>query len=108
MSFCTSLQNFIQIGPPSSEKNDVMSIFKIADLSHLGFSGCNNGFFENPNYITAYRSTIDTIALNYLVFFTKISFLYFGDRQTNKQTDRQTDEQMDSTDALSRSRRLNK
>ena len=25
MSFCTSLRNFIQIGPPSAEKNDVMS-----------------------------------------------------------------------------------
>jgi len=28
---------FIQIGPPSAEKNDVMSIFKMADLRHLGF-----------------------------------------------------------------------
>jgi len=28
----TSLQNFMQIGPPSAEKNDVMSIFKMADL----------------------------------------------------------------------------
>ena len=37
MSFCTSLRNFIQIGPPSAEKNDVMSIFKMADLSHLEF-----------------------------------------------------------------------
>jgi len=37
MSFCTSLQNFIQIRPPSSEKNDVMSIIKMADLSRLGF-----------------------------------------------------------------------
>jgi len=37
MSFYTSLRNFIQIGPPSTEKNDVMSIFKMADLSHLGF-----------------------------------------------------------------------
>ena len=37
MSFCTSsLWNFIQIGPPSAEKND-MSVFKMADLSHLGF-----------------------------------------------------------------------
>ena len=36
MSFCTSLRNFIQIGPPSAEKNDVMSIFKMADLSRLG------------------------------------------------------------------------
>ena len=37
MSFCTSLRNFIQIEPPSAEKNDVMSIFKIADLSHAGY-----------------------------------------------------------------------
>ena len=37
MSFCTSLRNFIQIKPPWAEKNYVMSIFKIADLSHLGF-----------------------------------------------------------------------
>jgi len=37
MSLCTSLRNFIQIGSPSAEKDDVMSIFKKADLSHLGF-----------------------------------------------------------------------
>ena len=37
MSFCTSLRNFIQIEPPSAEKNDVMSIFKMTDLDHLGF-----------------------------------------------------------------------
>jgi len=36
MSFSTSRRNFFQIGPSSAEKNDVMSIFKIADLSHLG------------------------------------------------------------------------
>jgi len=35
MSFCTSLRNVIQIGPPSAEKNDVMLIFKMANLSHL-------------------------------------------------------------------------
>jgi len=38
MLFCTSLRNFIEIGPLSAEKNDVMSIFKMADLSHLGMS----------------------------------------------------------------------
>jgi len=32
----------------SAEKNDIMSIFKMADLSHLGFYGSNNGLFENP------------------------------------------------------------
>jgi len=37
MSFCTSLQNFVKIGPPSAAKTDIMSIFKMADLSHLGF-----------------------------------------------------------------------
>ena len=37
MSFCTSLRNFIQIGPPSAEKNFVMSIFMMADLRHLRF-----------------------------------------------------------------------
>jgi len=37
MSFCTTLQNFIQIGPPWAEKSDVMSILKMADLRHLGF-----------------------------------------------------------------------
>ena len=38
---------------------------------------------------TSYRSSIDTIALNCLVF-EKIAFSYFGNRQTNRQTDRQT------------------
>jgi len=37
MSFCTSLRHFIHIRPPSAEKNVVMSIFKMADLNHLGF-----------------------------------------------------------------------
>jgi len=41
-SFCTSLRNFIQIGPPLAEKNDVISIFKMADLRHLGFYGSNH------------------------------------------------------------------
>jgi len=31
-------------------KNDVMSIFKMADLRHLGFYGSNNGLFEKPMY----------------------------------------------------------
>jgi len=35
LSFCTSLRNFIQIGLPSAENNDVMLIFKMADLRHL-------------------------------------------------------------------------
>ena len=67
LSFCTSLQTFIEIGPPLAEKNNVMSILKMADLSYLGFYGSNNGFFEKPNYNL----------LNCLVF-QKIKFLHFG------------------------------
>jgi len=37
MTFCASLRNFVEIGPTSAEKNKVMSIFKMADLRHLGF-----------------------------------------------------------------------
>ena len=44
--------------------------------------------------MTSYRSSVETIALNCLVFETT-AFLQFGDRQTNR--DRQTDEQMDRT-----------
>ena len=94
MSFCTSLRNFVQIGPPSAEKNDVMSIFKMADLSHLGFRGAIMGSLKSP-CTTSYRSSIEIIALNCLVF----SFFALW-----RQTDKQTDEQMDSIDALSRSR----
>jgi len=50
MSFCTSLWNFIQLGPPSAEKNDVMSIFEMADVRHLGLYESNNEFFEKPTY----------------------------------------------------------
>ena len=100
MSFCTSLQNFIQIGPPSAEKN--VSIFKMADLGHLGFRDRIMGALKSP-YTTSYRSSIDssieTTALNCLVF-EKISFLYFGDRQTHTQTDRRTDGQHRCTKPL--------
>ena len=50
MLFCTSLENFIQIDHPLQNKIDVMSIFKMADLSHLGFYGSNNGFCEKLMY----------------------------------------------------------
>jgi len=62
----------------------------------LDFRGPIMGSLETP-CTTSYRSVIDTIALNCLVFFRK---LHFGDRQTDKQTD----EQMDRADAWSRSR----
>jgi len=81
--FCTSLRNFIQIGPFSAEKND-MSFFKMADLSHLGFYGPIMGSLKSP-CTTSYRSSIETM----LVFEKIAFFLQFGDRQTDKRTDGQ-------------------
>ena len=46
------------------------------------------GSLKSPG-TTSYRSPIETMALNCLLF-EKIAILYFGDRQT----DRQADEQM--------------
>jgi len=49
MSFCTSQQNFIQIRLPSAEKNDVLSIFKMVDLSHtLDLRGPIMGSLKSP------------------------------------------------------------
>jgi len=59
----------------------------MADLRHLGFRGPIMGSLKN-SCTTSYRSSIDTIALNCLVF-EKIAFLHFGDRQTERQTDGQ-------------------
>jgi len=44
------------------------------------------GSLKSP-CMTSYRSSIETIALNCLVF-EKIAFLQFGDRQTDEQMDR--------------------
>jgi len=48
MSFCTSLQSFIQIGPPSAEKIDVMSIFKMWILATLDFRDPIMDALKNP------------------------------------------------------------
>jgi len=93
MSFCTSLRNFIQIGPPSTEKITSCR-FSRSQPSWI-FRGPIIGSLKGP-CATCYRSSIETIALNCSVFEKIAFFLHFGDRQTDKQ--------MDSTDALSRSR----
>jgi len=85
MSFCTSLRNFIQIRPPSAEKNDVMLM---ADPATLDFRGPIMGSLKSP-CTTSYGLSIETIALNCLVFEKIAFFLHFGDRQTNRQTDEQ-------------------
>ena len=100
--FCTSLRNFIQIGPLLAEKMTSCRFSRWRILAILDFKGPITGSLKSP-CTTFYRSSIDTIALNCLVF-EKIAFLQFGDRQT--------DEQMDTPVAWSRSRcrerRLNK
>jgi len=51
----------------------------------LDFSGPIMGYLKSP-CTTSYRSSIETMALNCIVF-EKITFLYFDDRQTNRWTD---------------------
>ena len=97
MSFCTSLRNFIQIGPPSAEKMTSCRFSRRHISAILNFMGPIMGSLKSP-CTTSYRSSIETIAVNYLVF-EKIAFLTFW-----RQTDRQTNKQMDSPNALSRSR----
>ena len=93
MSFCTSLRIFIQIGPPWAEMTSCrFSRWRISAI--LDFKGPKLGSLKS-RCTTSYRSSVDTITLNCLVF-EKIAFLYFGDRQP--------DEQMDRPVAWSRSR----
>ena len=74
MSFCTSLRNFIQIGPPSTEKITSCR-FSRSQPSWI-FRGPIIGSLKGP-CATCYRSSIETIALNCSVF-EKIAFLHFG------------------------------
>ena len=108
MSFCTSLRNFIQIQiqiySPSAEKMTSCPFSRWRISAILDFMDPIMGSLKSP-FTTSYRSSMDTAALNCLVF-EKIAFFAFW-----RQTDRLTDKQMDSSDALSRSccseRRLN-
>ena len=59
----------------------------------LDFRGLVTGSLKSP-CATSYRSSIDTVALNCLVF-EKIAFFAFW-QHTDRQTNRQTDKQMDS------------
>ena len=106
MSFCTSLRNFIQIGPLSAEK--MMSCgFSIRQSSAiLDFRGPIMRSLKSP-CTTSYRSSIETMALNCLLF-EKITFLYFGDGHTDKQTEKQTDRPVAWSRSRCRERRLNK
>ena len=77
-SFCTSLRNFSQIGPRSAEKKMMSYRFSRWRISAiLNFRDpIIMGSLKSPG-TTSYRSSIDTIALNCLLF-GKIAFLHFG------------------------------
>jgi len=84
MSFCTSLRNFIQIGPPSAEKTSScrFSWWRISAI--LDFRGPIMGSLKSP-CTTSYRSSIETIAL--LSFWqNRVSAFW---RQTDRRTDGQ-------------------
>jgi len=101
MSFCTSLRHFIQIGQPSAEKMTSCRFSRWRISAILDFMGSVIGSLKSP-CATSYRSLIDTVALNCLVF-EKIVFFSFW-RQTDKQTNRRTDGQHRCTKPLSLSR----
>ena len=88
MSFCTSLRNFIQIGPLSAEKMTSCRFSRWQISAILNFRGPITGSLKS-RCTTSYKSSIDTTALNCLVF-EKIAFLQFGDRETDRQTNRWT------------------
>ena len=74
MSFCTSLRNFIQIGPPSAEKKYISCRFSRWRIwAILDFRGPIMGSLKSP-CTASHRSSIDTIALNCLDF-EKVAFL---------------------------------
>ena len=81
---------FIQNGPPSAEKMTSCRFSRWRISAILNFRGPIMGSLKSP-CTTSYRSSIDIIALNCLVF-EKIAFLQYGDRQTDKQTNRRTDD----------------
>ena len=87
MSFCTTLRNFIQIGPPSAEKMTSCRFSRWRILAVLDFMDPIMGSLKSP-CTTSYRSSMNTVALNCWVF-EKIAFLFAFWRQTDKQTDGQ-------------------
>jgi len=89
MSFCTNLRYFLSKSDHSQQKKTTSCRFSRWRISAvLDFMGPIMGFLKSP-CTTSCRSSIETIALNSLVF-EKIVFLHFGDRQRDRQTDRLT------------------
>ena len=74
MSFCTSLRNYIQIGPPQQKKMTSCRFLWWRISATLNFMGPIIGSLKSP-CTTSYRLSINTMALNCLVFFEKMAFL---------------------------------
>jgi len=86
MSFCTSLCKILSnLDHPRQKKMTSCRFSRWRISAILDFRGPIMGSLKSPCTIS-YRSLIETIALNCLVF-EKIAFLQFGDRQTNTRTD---------------------
>ena len=89
MSFCNSLRNFIQIGPYPRQKKMTSCRFSRWRISAI--LDCRDpimGSLKSPCTTTFYRSSIDTVALNCLVF-EKIAFFCIFATDTDRQTDGQ-------------------
>jgi len=81
-SFCTSLRNFIQIGPPSAEKLTSCRVSRRRISAILDFMGQIMGSLKSA-CTTSYRSSIKCLV------FEKIVFLHFADREIDRRTDEQ-------------------
>jgi len=82
----------------SAEKMKLCRFSRWRISAILDFRGPIMGSLKSP-CTTSYRSSIETIALNCIVF-EKIAFLQLGDRQTNKQTNRWTGPMHEATLAV--------
>ena len=70
------------------QKNDVMSIFKVTDLRHLGFRGTIMGSLKSPCMTSYWSSRHHTFKL--LSFWENCVFMFAFWRQTDKHTNRWT------------------
>ena len=84
MSFCTSLHDFIQIGPQKKMTSYRFTRWRISAI--LDFRGQVMGSLKKP-CTTSYTASIDTIALNCLVF-EKSRFCILATEKTNEQMNR--------------------
>ena len=90
MPFCTSLRSFIQIGPLCAEKMMSCRFSRWRISTILDFRDPIVGSVKSP-CTTSYRSSMETVALNCLVFGRNSRFcILTTDRQTNRQTDKRT------------------